>query len=150
MTFLCNHNSIHFCKKNSELLMHPCRFKEQQREEFELFGPSHPGEILREEILPRLQMSRRELAAHLNVSYATVSRLLTGRRRVSPELAVALAQISGTSALYWLVLQAHRDAWRAEAAERDRLGTRRGSRLVFGGSGLRGFRSPLREPAEVD
>lgn len=150
MTFLCNHNSIHFYKDISELLMHPCRFKEQQREEFELFGPSHPGEILRDEVLPRLQMSRRELAAHLNVSYATVSRLITARRRVTPALAVALAQVSGTSVLYWLVLQAHHDAWRAERAECDRLGARRGSRLAFGVSGLRGFRSPVREPAEVD
>ena len=88
-----------------------CRFKEQEREEFELLGPPHPGEILREEVLPRLTISRKSLAVQLGISYSGVSRLLRERRRVTSGLAATLAAISGTSALYWLVLQAHHDAW---------------------------------------
>ena len=88
-----------------------CRFKEYEREEFELLGPPHPGEVLREEVLPRLMISRKSLAVQLDISYSTVSRLLNARRRVTSNLAVRLARISGTSALYWLVLQAHHDAW---------------------------------------
>ncbi len=87
------------------------RFKEQEREEFELLGPPHPGEVLREEVLPRLKISRKELAVQLDISYSTVSRLLNARRRITRDLAARLAWISGTSALYWLVLQAHYDAW---------------------------------------
>ena len=96
------------------------RFKEQEREEFELLGPPHPGEVLREEVLPRLKISRKALALQLGVSYSTVSRLLNARRRIAGDLAVRLAQISGTSALYWLVLQAHHDAWLVQGPTRRR------------------------------
>ena len=88
-----------------------CRFKEQEREEFELLGPPHPGEILREEVLLRLTISRKSLAVQLGISHSGVSRLLRERRRITGGLAARLAAISGTSALYWLVLQAHHDAW---------------------------------------
>jgi addiction module HigA family antidote len=97
-----------------------CRFKEQEREEFELLGPPHPGEILREEVLPRLTISRKSLAVQLGISYSGVSRLLRERRRITGGLAARLAAISGTSALYWLVLQAHHDAWVLQGATRPR------------------------------
>jgi antitoxin HigA-1 len=93
-----------------------CRFKEQDREEYDLLGPPHPGEILREDLLPRLKMSRKALARELGVSYTTISRLLLERRRVSPKLAMGLARLSGTNAFYWLMLQAQHDAWRVEKA----------------------------------
>jgi addiction module HigA family antidote len=94
--------------------MHNSRFKDQEREEFSLFGPYHPGEIIREELLPRLNLSRKALAIKLGVSYSTVCKLLKERKRVSPKLAAGLAKISGTSILYWLVMQAHHDAWLAQ------------------------------------
>ena len=98
-----------------------CRFKEQDREEYDLLGPPHPGEILREDLLPRLKMSRKALARELGVSYTTISRLLRERRRVSAKLAMGLARLSGTNTLYWLMLQAHHDAWRAEKARDQKL-----------------------------
>jgi len=94
--------------------MHNCRFKNQEREELSLFGPCHPGEIIREELLPRLNLSRKALAIKLGVSYSTACKLLKERKRVSPKLALALAKLSGTSMLYWLLMQAHHDAWLAE------------------------------------
>lgn len=100
------------------MAMQLCRFREQEREEFELLGPPHPGEILREEVLPRLRLSRKDLAVKLKISTSSASRLLNGRRRLTRELAVGLARISGTSPLYWLVLQAHHDAWVLEYAPR--------------------------------
>lgn len=96
--------------------MQVCKFREQEREELGLLGPPHPGEIVREEMLPRLGLTQKALAKRLNVSYSTVLRFLKGRRRVTSELAVALARVSGTQALYWLVLQAHHDAWTAQRA----------------------------------
>jgi addiction module HigA family antidote len=133
-------------------MQQPCRFKEQEREEFELFGPSHPGEILRDEILPRLKISRKSLAAELGVSYSTISKLLNGRRRVRPELAVALARISGTSVLYWLVLQAHHDAWKAQALSSERRTRVSKSRTTSTASNLRSrrARTPARQLCEID
>jgi addiction module HigA family antidote len=80
--------------------MHPGRHREVEREEFELFGPPHPGEILREEVLPRLKLSRKQLAEMLGVSKSTASKLLNARRRLTPKLASRLAKATGTNALY--------------------------------------------------
>lgn len=108
-----------------------CRFKEQDREEYDLLGPPHPGEILREDLYPRLKMSRRALARQLGVSSATVSRLLNERCRVSAKVAMELARLSGTNALYWLVLQAHHDAWHTERARDQKLQMRTRSGEVW-------------------
>lgn len=94
--------------------MQPGKFKEQEREEFNLFGPPHPGEVFRDDIFPRLKLSRKALASQMHISYGALSRFITGRKRVLPSLAMELSRISGTSVLYWLVLQAHHDAWRVE------------------------------------
>jgi addiction module HigA family antidote len=67
-------------------------------------------------VLPRLGISQRSLALQLKISRSTVSRILNERRRITGDLAAKLARISGTSALYWLVVQAHHDAWRLERA----------------------------------
>lgn len=100
-----------------------CRFKEQEREELALLGPPHPGEIIREDILPRLKMSRKALAQQLGVSKSTVTRLLSEKRRISAKLAFGLAEVTGVAALYWLVLQAHHDAWIEQ--QRRKLKTKR-------------------------
>src|SRR5262245_42678848 len=133
-------------------MQQPCRFKEQEREEFELFGPSHPGEILRDGILPRLDISRKAFAAELGVSYSTVSKLLNGHRRIRPELAVTLARISGTSVLYWLVLQAHHDAWKAQAVSSERRTSVAKPRTTATASSLRPrrTRAPSRQLCEID
>lgn len=94
--------------------MKNCRFKEQEREEFILLGPPHPGEIFSQDIFPHLSVSKKKLAKELGVSGKTVSRFLDKRGRVSADMALGLARLSGTSALYWLVLQAHHDAWRVQ------------------------------------
>jgi addiction module HigA family antidote len=92
----------------------PNRFRDQEQEELALLGPPHPGEILREDIWPQLKMSKKAAAKKMNVSRSAVSNLLNERRRVSRHLAAGLAEISGISVIYWLVLQAHHDAWQME------------------------------------
>ena len=94
--------------------MQASKLREQDREEFDLLGPPHPGEIVRDELLPRLRLSRKALARQLNISYSTALRMLNGRRRVTSELAVSLARLSGTQVVFWLVMQAHYDAWQVQ------------------------------------
>jgi addiction module HigA family antidote len=78
------------------------------------FRPLHPGEILREDILPALGMHVNALAKHLGVSRQSLSGLMNERRAVSVEMAQRLGQAFQNGARFWLALQMHWDIWNAE------------------------------------
>ena len=78
------------------------------------FPPPHPGEVLREDILPALGVSVKELADHLGVTRQSLSGLLHERRAVSVEMAQRLGQAFQNGARFWLALQMQRDLWEAE------------------------------------
>ncbi len=78
------------------------------------YGPPHPGEVLREQILPRLGLSRKVLAAKLGVSLTRLTDFLTERRPVSLDMARRLGKAFGNGARYWLALQMQHDVWTAE------------------------------------
>jgi addiction module HigA family antidote len=75
--------------------------------------PIHPGEILREEFLPEYELSVTALAEAAGVSRQSVNELLRERRAVSPEMALRLSRLFGTSPEYWLNLQRNVDLWDA-------------------------------------
>lgn len=77
-------------------------------------APPHPGEILREDILPRTGLAVPELARHLDVAPQVVDELLREQRPVSLDLALRLGTALGQGARYWLGLQALFDIWQAE------------------------------------
>lgn len=82
--------------------------------------PPHPGETLREDILPALELSVTEAAAQLNVTRAALSRVLNGRAAISPEMALRLegwlGVENGGRADLWVVQQAAYDLWKARKA----------------------------------
>lgn len=80
------------------------------------FAPAHPGEYLREDILPALGMSVKALAAHLGVSRQSLSELVNERRSVSLEMAQKLGKAFGNGTRFWLALQMQHDLWKAEQA----------------------------------
>src|SRR5674536_120893 len=57
-------------------------------------SPVHPGEILREDVLAALGLSVGEAASRLGISRVTLSRVLHGHARISPNLAVQVATTS--------------------------------------------------------
>lgn len=73
--------------------------------------PTHPGILLREEVLPELDMSQGMLAERLGVSRRTVSELLHARRAVTPDMALRLTRLLGGTAEGWLRMQAAYDLW---------------------------------------
>lgn len=79
--------------------------------------PPHPGEVLREDILPSLAMTRAALAQHLEISVRMLSDLINERRPVTFDLAQRLGVALGSGTRYWLALQAQHDIWRAAYAE---------------------------------
>ncbi|MGE0128616.1 MAG: HigA family addiction module antitoxin [Blastocatellales bacterium] len=82
--------------------------------------PTHPGELLREEILPAAGLTQLDLAERLGVSRRTVGEILRERRALSPDLAHRLARVFGTTPEFWMNLQQAVDIWNAlEANRRD-------------------------------
>ena len=82
-------------------------------------GPVHPGEFLREDVLEALGMSPYALAAHLRVPRTRIERLVREEAPVTPDTALRLARYLGTTAEFWLRLQARYDLERARH-ERDK------------------------------
>lgn len=65
----------------------------------------HPGEYLILSYVEPYELSQRELADRLGVSTATVSRLLSEKADLTPELAVRLELAFGQSAESWMTMQ---------------------------------------------
>ena len=78
-----------------------------------MHNPPHPGEFITEVYLEPFGVSGRELAARLDVSASTLSRVLSGASRVTPEMALRLSTSLGRSAESWLAMQDGHDLWLA-------------------------------------
>ena len=87
---------------------------EEEDSDVLVFQPPHPGEILREDILPALGMQVGELAKHLGVSRQSLSNLINEKRSVSLEMAQRLGQAFRNGARFWLALQMQWDIWQAQ------------------------------------
>jgi len=76
-----------------------------------MHNPPHPGEFITEIYLEPNGISGRELAEKLGVAPSTLSRVLKGSRRVSPEMALRLSIALGRSPESWLTMQDAYDLW---------------------------------------
>lgn len=79
-----------------------------------MYNPPHPGEIIKGLWLDPAGVSITEAAQAMAVSRKTLSKIINGRARVTPELAVRLAIALGSSAESWLGHQAAYDLWELE------------------------------------
>jgi addiction module HigA family antidote len=76
--------------------------------------PMHPGELLREEILPALGRPKTEIARLLGVSRQTLYDLIEEKQPVTPVMALRLGKLCGNGPDLWLNLQKRYDLQRAE------------------------------------
>jgi addiction module HigA family antidote len=76
--------------------------------------PTHPGAILREDILPELSITQAALANYLGVSRLTVSEILHEKRGISAEMAVRISKVIGGTPESWLHMQEAVDLWEVE------------------------------------
>ena len=85
-----------------------------------MHNPPHPGDTLREDVLPALGLSVTEAAEQLRVTRPALSRVLNGRAAISPAMALRiegwLGVENGGRADLWLVQQAAYDLWAARKA----------------------------------
>ena len=75
--------------------------------------PTHPGEMLLEEFLKPLDITQSAFAIRLGVSFQRLNEIVRGKRSVTPDTALRLAQVLGMSADFWLGLQQDWDLWHA-------------------------------------
>lgn len=90
-----------------------------------MFNPPHPGETLREDVLPALGLSVTQAASELGINRVTLSRVLNGKAGISIDLALRLeAWLDGPSAESWLKGQLAYDLWQAEQHARPNINAR--------------------------
>ena len=65
----------------------------------------HPGEILREDILPAIAVSKTGVAAALQISRQTLYGILNEKQPVTAEMAVRFGKLFGNGASFWINLQ---------------------------------------------
>ncbi|TGL31303.1 addiction module antidote protein, HigA family [Leptospira koniambonensis] len=75
--------------------------------------PTHPGEILLEDIIKPLGLTITEAAKDLGISRKTLSEIVNCKSPVTPEMAVRIAIATNTSAESWLSMQTKLDLWTA-------------------------------------
>ena len=76
--------------------------------------PTHPGVILREDVLPALNMTQKEFALRLGVSRLSVSDLLHEKRVMTAEMAARVGKLLNTTPDSWLRMQQAVDLWEVQ------------------------------------
>ena len=83
-----------------------------------MHNPPHPGETLRDDVLPALGLTVTDAAVQLGVTRAALSRVLNGKAAISPEMALRLERWLGVEhggrASVWLSMQSACDLWSAQ------------------------------------
>ena len=75
--------------------------------------PTHPGELLREDLMPAAGLTQEALAGRIGVSRRTINEILVEKRSVSADMAHRLARFFDTTPEFWLGLQQDVDLWKA-------------------------------------
>ena len=76
--------------------------------------PTHPGEILREDIFPTFKISVSEAARQLRITRQTLHKILAGTMSITPDMAVRLGKFCGNGPNLWINMQVAHDLWEAK------------------------------------
>lgn len=77
-------------------------------------APLHPGELLREDVIPALGRPKSEIARLLGISRQALYDILNEKGPVTAEMAVKIGKLCGNGPTLWLNLQRVYDLWHAE------------------------------------
>jgi antitoxin HigA-1 len=92
--------------------------------------PTHPGALLREDVLPALGVSITEAARQMNVTRQTLHRLLSETTAVTPLMALRLGRFCGNGPSLWMRMQEAYDLWHAEQEHSTELARIRPARVA--------------------
>lgn len=85
-------------------------------------APTHPGVILEEEFLEPLGMTQVALAKRMAVPIQRINTIVTGKRGVTADTALRLAEVFDTSPEFWMNLQNRVDLWEAKKERAKKVG----------------------------
>ena len=83
--------------------------------------PLHPGEIVREDVLPALGLSVSEAARRLGISRQQLHRVLACTHPITTDMALRLGKLAGNGPGLWLRMQQAYDVWHAERRLKEEL-----------------------------
>lgn len=83
--------------------------------------PTHPGEMLMEEFLNPMQITQKDLADSIHVTYQRINEIINKKRGITPSTALRLAKFFGVSEDFWMNLQLRCDLYRTKQAEEKTL-----------------------------
>lgn len=75
--------------------------------------PLHPGQVLDEVYMKEMKLNQTALAAKCKCTPRKINEIVNGKRGISPEFAIVLEKVLGTSAEMWVRMQADYDLWAA-------------------------------------
>ena len=75
--------------------------------------PMHPGQVLAEVYMNEMGLNQSQLAAKIGCAHRKVNEIVNCKRAVSPDFAIDLERVFGTSAEMWITMQATYDLWMA-------------------------------------
>lgn len=75
--------------------------------------PTHPGELLREDVIPATGRPKAEIARLLGISCQHLYDIMAERKPVSPDVAVRFGKLFGNGPGLWLRMQTAHDEWNA-------------------------------------
>jgi len=84
-----------------------------------MHNPASPGELLKEFLGKR---TATELAEHIGVARATISRILNGRTSVSMDLSIRLGEALALSPDFFSKAQLQYDLWSESQRKRPKIG----------------------------
>jgi addiction module HigA family antidote len=78
-----------------------------------MYNPPHPGETIDEDCIQAVGWTKTDAAKALKISRELLSRICHGHAPVTPDVALRLEQVFGSSAETWLAMQQSYDLWQA-------------------------------------
>lgn len=84
-----------------------------------MHNPLHPGLIVKDALIDNTNLSVTEAAEKLGITRTTLSRLLNCHAGISPEMALRLSKLFGTSIDMWMNIQTNYDIWKIQQCAND-------------------------------
>jgi addiction module HigA family antidote len=84
--------------------------------------PVHPGKVFFEDVLVPLGLTVTDAARMMGITRKALSELINEKSSCSPQMALRIAKVTGTSAESWLTMKIKRDLWKARQIKLNTLG----------------------------